>query len=136
MPTARTIDAALELLDRQLIDCDGRLCGNVDDVEIALPKGWPDNHPDELPTVTALLSGPGVLAERFGGRLGHAWAALHRRLHPGTDGTGAIPIANVRHIDSAIRLGVSRDEIPSDRMEVWFREHVIGKLPGANRAPE
>ncbi len=43
------MDAALELLDRQLIDCDDRLAGNVDDVEIAFPDGWPDGASGELP---------------------------------------------------------------------------------------
>lgn len=133
---ARIIDAALELLDRQLIDSDGKLAGNVDDVEIALPERWPDNEADELPVVTALLSGPGVLAERFGGRLGHGWAAFHRRIHPGTSGTGAIPMAQVRDIGSAIRLALSHSDLESVRMEDWFRRHVITKIPGAGRAPE
>jgi hypothetical protein len=133
---ARVIDAALELLDRQLIDCNDKLAGNVDDVEIALPDGWPDDGADELPVVTALLSGPGVLAERFGGRLGHGWAAFHKRIHPGTSGSGAIAMAQVREIGSAIRLGLPCEELASDRMEDWFRCHVIAKIPGAGRAPE
>jgi hypothetical protein len=133
---ARIIDAALELLDRQLIDRDGRLAGNVDDVEITLPANWPDAEADELPVVTALLSGPGVLAERFGGRLGRGWAELHRRIHPGTSGPGAIPVAQVRDIGSAIRLALTRDELPSDRTEDWFCRHVIAKIPGAGHAPE
>ncbi len=136
MPQGRFLDAALELLDRQLIDCDGNLAGNVDDLEIELPAGWPDDSVGEKPIVTAILSGPGVLAERFGGRLGHGWAALHRRLHPGTSGSGAIPMAQVRSIDSAIRLGLHRSELASDRLEDWFRVHVITKIPGAGHAPE
>jgi hypothetical protein len=130
------IDAALELLDRQLIDCDGRMAGNVDDLEIELPDGWPDAPDGALPTVTAILSGPGVLAERFGGRLGRGWAELHRRLHPGTSGSGAIAFAHVRDIGSSIHLGLPRAGLASDRMEDWFRIHVIGKVPGAGRAPE
>jgi hypothetical protein len=133
---ARVIDAALELLDRQLIDCNDELAGNVDDVEIALPEGWPDGAAGELPVVTALLSGPGVLAERFGGRLGHGWAAFHKRIHPGVSASGAIPIAHVREIGSAIRLGLPCEELASNRMEDWFCCHVIAKIPGAGRAPE
>lgn len=136
MTAARIIDAALELLDRQLIDRDETLAGNVDDVEIELPESWPDGDPGELPVVTALLSGPGVLAERFGGRLGRGWAAFHKRIHPGTRGSGAIPMAHVREIGSAIRLGLSRTDLESDRMEDWFRCHVVAKIPGAGRAPE
>ena len=130
------IDGALELLDRQLLDRDDKFAGNVDDVEITLPEGWPDEQTDELPVVSALLSGPGVLAERFGGRLGSGWAAFYRRLHPGTAGTGAIPVAHIREIGSAIRLSNSREDLPSDRTEDWFRRHVIAKIPGAGHAPE
>lgn len=136
MRAARVIDAALELLDRQLVDCDDLLAGNVDDVEITLPDGWPEGPRDRLPTVTALLSGPGVLAERFGGTLGRGWAALHRRIHPGTDALGAIPIAHVRDIGSAVRLGLRREQLASDRMEDWFRDHVVIKIPGAGRETE
>ncbi|HEX2383179.1 MAG TPA: hypothetical protein VHI95_11115 [Acidimicrobiales bacterium] len=135
MAAARVMDAALELLDRQLIDCDDRLAGNVDDVEIVIPDRWPDGASGELPVVTALLSGPGVLAERFGGSLGRGWSALHRRLHP--DGALiSIPIGQVRDIGSAIRLGLRSDQLASNRMEVWFRDHVVGKIPGAGHAAE
>jgi hypothetical protein len=136
MMESRMIDAALELLDRQLLDEDDKFAGNVDDVEIELPENWPENSTDELPVVTALLSGPGVLAERFGGRLGTGWAAYHRRNHPGTAGSGAIPLAHVRDVGSAIRLGLSREQLPSDRSEDWFRRHVIAKIPGAGHASE
>jgi hypothetical protein len=136
MPAARVLDAALELLDRQLIDRDGRLAGNVDDVELTLPDGWPERRTGELPAVTALLSGPGVLAERFGGSLGRGWAALHKRLHPGTSGEGRIPLAMVRDIGSAITLSISRNDLASDRMEIWFRDNVIAKIPGAGHAAE
>ena len=52
--------AGLELLDRQLRDRDGRLCGNVDDLEI-------ERSPDtgEL-YVTAFVAGPGALLQRTG----------------------------------------------------------------------
>jgi hypothetical protein len=136
MRHARAIDVALELLDRQILDADGTMAGNVDDVEITLPEGWPDEGGDTLPTVTALLSGPGILAERFGGRVGRGWAELHRRLHPGTSGQGRIPLSHVRDIGSAVRVGLPRDELPSDRFEDWFRDHVVAKIPGARHAPE
>src|ERR671923_285859 len=62
----RALEAGLQLLDRQLIDKDGRLAGKVDDLELELPEGGGP------PVVTAILSGPGALSRRVGGRLG-AW---------------------------------------------------------------
>jgi hypothetical protein len=35
----RTLEAALHLLDRQLVDKDGRLAGKVDDLELEFPAG-------------------------------------------------------------------------------------------------
>jgi hypothetical protein len=127
---ARHVDAGRELLDHQLIDRDGLLCGNVDDVELEVPADG------GRPVVTALLAGPGVLSERIGGRAGHAWAELLRRLYPGREKVGRIPMDQVADVGSAIRLSVPRDEVDSDLFEVWVRDHVINRLPGAGRAPE
>ena len=71
----REVWAVLELLDRQLVDREGRLVGKVDDVEFAI-----DDEPDALPHVTALLSGLGALANHIGGDTGAALAAAERRL--------------------------------------------------------
>ena len=130
---ARSYDLALEVLDHQLVDADGLLAGNVDDVEIDWPEAEAAGEP---PVVTGLLSGPGVLAERFGGRVGHGWAELHRRLHPSDQPPTFIPMAHVRSIDSAVRLGIGRDQLASYSFERWFRYEVIEKLPGAKHAPE
>ena len=52
--TGRHLYAALHLLDRQLVDGDGHLCGNVDDLELT--------ETDEgMVYVSALVSGPGAL---------------------------------------------------------------------------
>jgi hypothetical protein len=60
----------LGLLDHQLVDCEGRNCGKVDDLELDL------DHPDG-PRVTAILSGP--LAWRNRGRVGRLAASLCRQ---------------------------------------------------------
>ena len=136
MAAARIRDLALEVLDRQLLDRDGMMAGNVDDVEIELPEGWPDSASGDLPVVTALLSGPGVLADRFGGTVGHGWAALHRRLHPGDAESIAIPLSEVRDFGSDIKLGIAREDVASHRFEHWFRANIVEKIPGAFHAPE
>ena len=71
----RQVWAVLELLDRQLVDREGRLVGKVDDVEFELP-----DDPGGLPRVTALLAGLGALANHIGGDTGAALAAAERRL--------------------------------------------------------
>ena len=131
-------DAALRLLDRQVIDSDGALVCNVDDLEIDVSGGGP-------PRIVALLTGPGVLGPRTGG--------LHRSMdgrHVATaqpDGRsrpGRIDIHLVADIDSAIHLAVPRRRLAEladgdegiDGFEQWAHSVIIGRIPGAGHDPE
>jgi sporulation protein YlmC with PRC-barrel domain len=125
----RVLEAGLHLLDRQLVDKDGRLAGKVDDLELELPEsGGP-------PVVTAILAGPGALSRRLGGRFGAWLEAVANRLREGDDRRPArIPFTAVKSIGSAVDLSVAKAELETDRLEAWTREHVIGRLPGAGDA--
>ena len=127
----RVFEAALHLLDRQLIDKDGRLAGKVDDLELSFPDGG------GAPLVTAILAGPGALSRRVGGRLGAWLEAVAPRLREGDDTEPArVPFTVVKEIGSAIDLRVAKAELETDRLEAWTRQHLIGKLPGAGDAPD
>jgi len=127
----RVLDAGLHLLDRQLVDKDGRLAGKVDDLELTFPEGGGP------PQVTAILAGPGALSRRLGGRFGAWLEAVANRLRDGDDDHPArIPFAVVKQIGSAIDLSVAKAELETDRLEAWTRDHLIGHLPGARDAPE
>jgi hypothetical protein len=127
----RILEAGLHLLDRQLIDKDGRLAGKVDDLELEVPEGGGP------PTVTAILAGPGALSRRVGGRFGAWLEAIANRLRDGDDREPArVSFAVVKGIDSAIDLSVPKRESETDRLEAWTRDHLIGKLPGAGDAPD
>jgi sporulation protein YlmC with PRC-barrel domain len=127
----RTLEAGLHLLDRQLIDKDGRLAGKVDDLELELPEGGGP------PVVTAILSGPGALSRRLGGRLGAWLEALANRVREGEDRHPArVPFGLVKRIGSAVDLSVAKAELETNRLEAWTRDHLIGRLPGAGDAPE
>jgi hypothetical protein len=125
-----TYDANLRLLDRQLVDPDGRMCGKVDDLELRLT-------PDRVPEVVAILTGPGAWAPRTPGLLARWTEAVWRRLHPSPEpGPRRIAIDLVTDIDNAVHLSVSRGEVAGDGPERWTRDHLIGKLPGARHDPE
>ena len=127
----RILEAALQLLDRQLVDKDGRLAGKVDDLELTFPDGGGP------PLVTAILAGPGALSRRVGGRLGAWLEAVANRLREGDDRRPArVPVSAVTEIGSAIRLRVVKAELETDRLEAWTRDRIIGKLPGAGHAPD
>jgi sporulation protein YlmC with PRC-barrel domain len=127
----RVVEAALQLLDRQLIDKDGRLAGKVDDLELTFPDGGGP------PLVTAILAGPGALSRRVGGRPGAWLEAVANRLREGDDREPArVPFGVVKEVGSAIDLHVAKAELETDRLEAWTRDHLIGKLPGARDAPD
>ncbi|TWJ22488.1 hypothetical protein JD76_02608 [Micromonospora endolithica] len=117
-----------QLLDRQIVDSVGRLVGKVDDVEFAVGD-------DGVAYVHALLSGPGVLGARVGGRAGRMLVLAAERFV--TDRPMApvrIPFALVERMDSAVRLRVPAEDLPASPVEEWLRRHVIARIPGAGRA--
>jgi sporulation protein YlmC with PRC-barrel domain len=129
--TGRVLEAGLQMLDRQLIDKDGRLAGKVDDLELEVPSGGGP------PVVTAILSGPGALSRRIGGRFGTWLEAVANRLRDGDDRRPArVSFGVVKRIGGAVELSVAKADLESNRLEAWTRDHLIGHLPGAGDAPE
>ena len=127
--SGRVLEAGLHLLDRQLVDSDGRLAGKVDDLELEVPEGGGP------PVVTAILAGPGALSRRIGGRPGAWLEAVANRLR-GDRRPARVPFGVVKRIGSAVDLSVAKAELETDRLEAWTRDHLIGHLPGARDAPE
>jgi sporulation protein YlmC with PRC-barrel domain len=108
MSSAEKIDLGLGLLDHQLVDCDGRRCGNVDDLELeGISQG--------SPRVTAILVGPPVWKGR--GWLGRVASAL------ATGDTVRVPWEEVEKVDSAVHLKKTAKELRlgrgDDRARRW-----------------
>jgi len=84
------IDLGLGILDHQLLDTDGRNCGNVDDLELDLddPAGA---------RVVAILTGPQAWQAR--GRIARAVAGLFPHA-----GLVRVPWTEVERIDSKVHL--------------------------------
>jgi sporulation protein YlmC with PRC-barrel domain len=113
------------LLDRQIVDRDGDMVGNVDDVELdtAGPGG---------PRVVALLVGQQALGDRIGGRIGRWMASTARRLAPRPDTPPIrIPYDLVATVASDVTLSVKKDLLTAPPLETWLREHLIDRIPGA-----
>ena len=123
---AQRIPLVLRLLDHQLVGGDGELLGNVDDLEL--------QEVDGQILVTGLLSGPAALADRQDGRAGRWLRGAWRRLHPDADPKPlVIPLTHVTTLDSAVKVSAlaQRALMGSAGVELWLREHVISRLPGA-----
>ena len=112
------LEIGLHVLDRQLLDKDGRRCGNVDDLAI-------EGGPGETPTVVALLVGPGYWGERAGrvGKLA-GWIGGGRKVRVSWD--------DVEKIDSAVHLKRTASELGLGRGDDRLRPYVE-KIPGAGR---
>jgi hypothetical protein len=121
----RELYAGLHLLDKQLIDRSGRLCGKVDDLELT-------ETPEGQCYVSAVISGPGALSYRLGRRRLGTW--LRTRLATSFGGSpdpDRIPIGRIADIGSAVRVSADQDELGSFAAEAWVRDHIIGHIPGS-----
>jgi sporulation protein YlmC with PRC-barrel domain len=116
-----------DLLDRQIVDTDGEPVGKADDVELT---------PDEngVPRVTALLLGQEVLGDRIGGTLGRWISDTARRLSDPGRPPMRIDYSLVESVDGSINLSVKRELLPDAPLEVWLRDHLINRIPGAGDA--
>jgi sporulation protein YlmC with PRC-barrel domain len=122
----RVLDLSLHLLDRQVVDTDGGMVCNVDDVEITVPD---DGAP---PYVSAILCGPGALGPRIGGLLGRWMVAAHRNLgRRREEAPDRIGFELVTDIGSAIVVAESRARLGVCAGEDLVREYLVDRLPGA-----
>jgi sporulation protein YlmC with PRC-barrel domain len=129
MDLGRMTDAGLELLDRQIVDKDGKLAGKVDDLELRFPDGG------GAPYVSAILAGPGALAKRLGGWSGALFEELHHYLKPqDRRGPARIPFGVVKRVTIQIELEVAKADLGVNTFEEWVRSKVISKIPGGRRA--
>jgi sporulation protein YlmC with PRC-barrel domain len=112
------LDIGLQVLDHQLLDKNGRRCGNVDDLAI-------EGGPGETPLVVALLVGPGYWGQRAGwlGRFA-GWV--------GGGGRVRVDWSEVEKIDSAVHLRREAKELGLGRGDDRLRSYVE-KIPGAGR---
>jgi sporulation protein YlmC with PRC-barrel domain len=102
-----TIDAVLHLMDRQVVDRDGRMVCKVDDLELT-------ERQDGTWEVTALLAGASVLIPRLGGRLGDGLEEYWRRLGL-QEADRLVPwrigMSLVGELGSGIRLVAAREQL-------------------------
>ncbi|MFG3579546.1 hypothetical protein [Micromonospora chersina] len=117
-----------QLLDRQIVDVDGRLVGRVDDIAFAVDE-------EGYPYVDCLLTGQAALGLRIGGRIGRILTAVADRF---TDDPPVsplrVPLSQVDRVESAVRLRCTAADLPPSPVESWLRRHLIDRIPGAHRA--
>lgn len=131
MSEGRRLWAGLQLLDRQLVDRNGRMAGCVDDLELA--RREEDGHL----YVSAILSGPGALAQRLGrNRFGGWLRRVHALVSPAEGDPVRIAFKRVSDIGDHITVAAEREELGSASADRWVRDHVVAHIPGSGHAPE
>jgi hypothetical protein len=118
-------DAALQLLDRQIVDVDGMAVGKVDDVELV-------EDADGVLVPTGLMVGMAALLPRLGDHSG-PWLYRHwvrlAPAHAERRRPGVIDMGLVEDVTSEVHLSVERDGILHRRLEVP-EEHPVRRTLG------
>lgn len=135
----RVVWAGLKLLDRQIVDRNGVMCGNVDDLE--LTRGDSGRL-----YVSAIFTGPGMLAYRLQWRRLGRWLQEVNRLMWGGRFDGPdlgpdhdpnrIPMDVVSGIDNHVTIALDREQIGTWSLDDWARRHVISHIPGSRHEAE
>jgi hypothetical protein len=114
------------LLDMVITSADGDHVGMVDDLEFTDPSDV------EPPRLTALLCGPAALGPRLGGRIGRWWTSIGTRLRrSGDDYPRRIPVAWVCRVGATgVELSVPSEQVPTQQLEYWLRDHIVMQIPG------
>ncbi len=129
---ADTVLIGLEVLDRQLIDCDGRLCGKVDDLVLEAPS---DHAYGRAPIVTHILAGPGALGDRLHGWMGRIARTMWRRINPDVKTPSIqLPWSVVAKADREVHLTIASQDVGLEGVEEWVSSKVISRIPGAEKA--
>ncbi len=132
---AAEYDAALHLLDRQVVDVDGRQVAKVDDLELTLDV-------DGRLVPTGLLVGLPALLPRLGPRLGGLLARTHARVYDAQahrTRPDVIDLAVVDAVSSEVHLSVPRAGLLRPREdgepapERWRLNDVLGLPVAASR---
>src|ERR1700750_969653 len=96
------MDIVRDVLDKSVVDRNGREMGRVD--AIVMEK---DDGP---PRITTLLIGPAALGSRLHPRLGQVISALERRLGLDRHRPVRVSVADIEHIDEKVRLRLTVGE--------------------------
>jgi hypothetical protein len=120
----QVLDAALHLLDRQVLDVDDVPVTVVDDIELTdVPWGEEIAAGTPPPVIRGLVSGPVLGTRIFGGR-------------PPASRRHRIAWTQVADVGIVIRLGVRGEGLDATWAERWVRDHIVGRIPGGRHDPE
>jgi sporulation protein YlmC with PRC-barrel domain len=118
------VDLVRDLLDKKLVDRNGREMGRVDSVVLDARTGAP-------PRVIALEVGPAVLAYRIRPLFGRIAAAIERAFGVDEGRPLRIPIGKILGISEHVKVDVAIGQTSAATVERYLRRWV-SRIPGSS----
>jgi hypothetical protein len=121
------LDLARDVLDKLLVDKNGREFGRVDGLLIHLRQGRP-------PRVGEIEVGTYTVLRRINRPAGEWLARRLERLSPVSLQSARLPFERFKHRGTHIEVPIDAEE--NERLmpgEKWLREHIVKKLPGGRK---
>ena len=118
------MDLVRDVLDKQLLDRDGRKMGKVDGIVLEMRDDGP-------PRVAFIENGLPVLMHRLMGAAGDFVTLVERRLGVRGGESVRIPMSKVVEVGIDVRLDLAASETEALAWEEWVGKHLIRRIPGA-----
>jgi sporulation protein YlmC with PRC-barrel domain len=111
-----------DLLDKSVVDRNGRAMGRIDAIVLEKDEG--------PPRIAALLIGPSALGSRIHPGLGRLMHAIERRLGVDRGRPAVVHTKDIEQIDRKVRLRVTIAETSVGAIEQLVRRWIV-KIPGS-----
>jgi len=117
------VDVVRDVLDKSVIDRNGREMGRVDGILI-------EQQPHQPVHLTALLIGPAALGDRLHPALGRIVRRIEKRFGVDEDRPARIAFADIDQIETRIRLRLTISDTAVAAVEQRLRSWFV-RLPGS-----
>jgi sporulation protein YlmC with PRC-barrel domain len=118
------MDLIRDVLDKQLMDRQGKPMGKVDGLVLELSD-------EEPPRVAYVEVGALTQARRLHPRFEKLVVRLLKRWGVRSDEAFRLPWSKIVSTGNDVTANVEAEETPALALELWLRKKVIGRIPGA-----
>jgi len=117
------VDGVRDVLDKNVIDRNGREMGRVDGILI-------EQQPNQPVRLTAVLIGPAALGDRLHPALGRVVRRIEKRFGVDGDRPARVAFSDIDEIETKVRLRLAIGETAVAAVEQRLRSWVV-RLPGS-----
>ena len=117
------MDVVRDVLDKNVIDRNGREMGRVDGILI-------EQQPNQPVRLTAVLIGPAALGDRLHPALGRVVRRIEKRFGVDGDRPARVAFSDIDEIETKVRLRLAIGETAVAAVEQRLRSWVV-RLPGS-----